>query len=80
MTLEATPLTWADVERAARECPVLQAAVTLVARGAYSQMEALIIVALWFAEYRHRFLAHEVERLMGLPFAAPARDVDERTH
>jgi len=71
-------LTWTDVERAAQECPILQAAVTMVERGTYSQTEALIAIALWFAEYRHRFLAHEVERLMGLPFAG--LDVDARTH
>lgn len=42
-----TPPTWTQIEERALYCPVLHRAVTMVRSGTLTQLEALVVAALW---------------------------------
>lgn len=65
-------LTWADIEREALHCPVLQRMRRLDAMDSpLTREQVMIWTLLWFSHERRELLARETERLM----REPAREI-----
>lgn len=61
-------LTWADIEREALQCPVLQRLWHLDAMNSLLTLEQVMIwTLLWFSRNRRQILDREAERLMREP-------------
>lgn len=68
MNLDTPELTWADIEREALQCLVLQRLWHLDAMNNQLTREQLMIgTLLWFSRDRRQMLGREVDRLMREP-------------
>jgi hypothetical protein len=59
--------TWADVQDAARRCPVLHYAATLADRGDCTREQAMTIAALFLSRLRAEMIEVEIARLRNEP-------------